>query len=343
VTITCTGVAGFRHGHEITSSSEGLGTHAEVYDGEMAALATAAYKAMSIAKDTPTITHIYFFADNSAAVDGIFDPMMKPGQLYAALFHKATCEFMNARPTNRITVSWIPSHTKCGIKGNDRADELAKNGTELHPSPFTPFSFANAKRTDKEKTQTKWRKEWAKKPKVGRFAPANRIPPSLKPTKHFNEMPDGKEIFSRVTQCRTGHAFIGEYYEKFVPTESIHCPCGEHRQTRDHILRSCTKYAAHRHILIKASPGIYLPDILGTHKGIMALAEFLSVSGAFTKTGNPRGLKTAPAFEDEPEIVQNDDEDYDDDEYDEPWNEVEGAMNRIIAEAMRGLEAEPDG
>ncbi|KAL6300202.1 hypothetical protein BKA93DRAFT_740945, partial [Sparassis latifolia] len=92
--------------------------------------------------------------------------------------------------------------------------------------------------------------------------------------------------FRLVTQCRTGHAFTGEYYSCFVPTESIACPCGAGLQTRKHILLDCERYEAHRHVLSKPFPNMRLCDILGTKKGITVLAKFISLTGAFTKTGD---------------------------------------------------------
>ncbi|KAJ7725504.1 hypothetical protein B0H14DRAFT_2253530, partial [Mycena olivaceomarginata] len=45
------------------------------------------------------------------------------------------------------------------------------------------------------------------------------------------------EVFGRVTQCRIGHCYSGEYYSQFVPSESVDCPCGEAFQSREHIIR----------------------------------------------------------------------------------------------------------
>ncbi|KAJ7048438.1 hypothetical protein C8F01DRAFT_957503, partial [Mycena amicta] len=101
--------------------------------------------------------------------------------------------------------------------------------------------------------------------------------------------------------CRTGHGYTGEYYSRFVPDESNHCPCGEDFQSRSHILRECPRYNNHRHILKKVSRDIALPVILGTTKGISALAKFLEESGAFTKMGQPRRENKLPTLEEEPE------------------------------------------
>ncbi|KAJ6604183.1 hypothetical protein DFH09DRAFT_1242248 [Mycena vulgaris] len=116
-----------------------------------------------------------------------------------------------------------------------------------------------------------------------------------------------REVFGRVTQCRIGHGYTGEYYSRFVPSESVDCPCGEAFQTREHLLRECPRYTDQRHILEDASRDVSLPEILGTKDGIAALAKFLEESGAFTKTGTPRRKTELPSFDDEPDPVESDD------------------------------------
>ncbi|KZT70001.1 hypothetical protein DAEQUDRAFT_653113, partial [Daedalea quercina L-15889] len=86
--------------------------------------------------------------------------------------------------------------------------------------------------------------------------------------------------------CRTGHAFIGEYYTRFVPTEDVACSCGAHLQTRRHILLECPRYKdARRTTLLRISASPTVNDILGTQDGIRALAKFVAKTGAFSKTG----------------------------------------------------------
>jgi len=113
-------------------------------------------------------------------------------------------------------------------------------------------------------------------------------------------------VFGRLTQCRTGHGYIGEFYAQIVPDENVDCPCGERFQTREHILRECPRYERHRDILRKVSRDVSLPEILSTKKGIKALSDFLINTGAFTKTGAPRQKKSTLIYEDAP-----DDEDED--------------------------------
>jgi len=129
---------------------------------------------------------------------------------------------------------------------------------------------------------------------------------------------DRREIFGRLVQCRTGHGYMGDYYRRFViKEEQLGCPCGEPLQTRDHILAVCPIYEHFREDLRQASRDISLPEILGTTKGIKALASFLEKSGAFTKSGQPQRKPSLPAFEDEP-IVDGESDDelgYDDQEF----------------------------
>ncbi|KIK10734.1 hypothetical protein PISMIDRAFT_123996, partial [Pisolithus microcarpus 441] len=60
---------------------------------------------------------------------------------------------------------------------------------------------------------------------------------------------------------RVGHAFLGEYYSLFVPTEDRSCPCGEPVQTREHVITSCLAFDNNRNVLCTASKDLIL---LGT-------------------------------------------------------------------------------
>lgn len=162
-------------------------------------------------------------------------------------------------------------------------------------------SRAFALRRAKASTHSAWVRDWQKAPRKGRFAISNRISPSLNPTKHFVALKDQREVFGRLVQCRTGHAYTGEFRRQFFPEKSTNCGCGEDLQTREHIIRECTRYANYREDLQETNRNLALPELLGTPKGIAALADFLRDSGAFTFTGEkymPRGL---PSFLDEPE------------------------------------------
>jgi len=288
---------------EVAHGLIGLGGHAEVYDAEMAALAIGATQAADFLHTNPQISHIAFFSDNSAATLAIADPSPQAAQLFAAKFHNTLRPLLEANPNLSVSISWCPSH--CGIKGNERADVLAKEATQRERE--TPYSVtrANATRRSKNSMLKLWRLQWKNQPRNGRYAVANQFPPSLKPTPHFQQLKDNRELFGRLIQCRTGHSYTGEFRQTFLPhsEDPTNCPCdNETLQSREHILRECTRYSQHRKILRKISPTISLQTVLGTKDGIQALITFLKKSGAFTRTGTTKQPYTAPTFEDEPEV-----------------------------------------
>src|SRR5258708_23871372 len=81
--------------------------------------------------------------------------------------------------------------------------------------------------------------------------------------------------FSRLTQLRTGHAFIGQYYRRFVPTEAVDCSCGDPIETRLHILQECPPYEEGQNLLNNDEKQFRLAQSLGTHAGSTSVTSFL--------------------------------------------------------------------
>lgn len=97
-----------------------------------------------------------------------------------------------------------------------------------------------------------------------------------------------RHITTRLIQVITGHAFFGNYYKRFRPLDPTSCACDRHTlQTREHIICECPLYHHARHHLREVSPTLSLPIILGSKKGLAALAKFLAASSAFTKVPAP--------------------------------------------------------
>jgi ribonuclease HI len=290
---------------EVKYAQLGLGGRAEVYDGELAGLMIGAREALRYQKDNPTIKHLHFFANNSSAIRGIFNPNNKAGQHYTHRFHRKLCKFLDQNHNNRLTISWCPSHSD--IKGNERADKLAKEATTLARDAPISTSRSNALRRAKLVSARTWRKQWEKSPKNRSFAIANRLQPSMNLTKRFRDNP--REVFGCLIQCRTAHTYTGEYGRRFHLNDDHNCPCGEELQTRDHIIRDCTKFARKHDMLIRLSRDIFLLEILGTEEGIKALSTFLKDTSAFKAAGRQAAPKEAPRFEEQPNPPISDEED----------------------------------
>jgi hypothetical protein len=170
-----------------------------------------------------------------------------------------------------------------GIEGNDRADELAKEATEIELTTETT-TIAKLHRQMRDNLKAEWVKEWTGKPMTGRYTISDRIPPSLAGSHAFRTL--DRNTLGTVTQARTGHGYFGEYYQTHNIQEPTNHPCGAELQTREHIAFECQMHREHGYIIDEGAPDNQLTTLFGTKAGIDALAEFVRKSGTFQKTRN---------------------------------------------------------
>lgn len=278
------GWVGYLLAREVISGKLNLGGNNEVFDAELTGLARALDEAIPFALSR-NVHHIHVFLDNQSAIQTLAGTPPLTSQCIALQIRDSINSFLNRDELNHLHISWIPGHSK--INGNERADALAKEAASMPPTDNTTstISYAYERHKSRSLLLEEWTSHWRSTLKANSlFSPADRLPPSLKPRKRFCE--PKRAIYGRLIQCRTGHAFTGEYYSSFVPTETTSCSCGEHIQTREHILASCPTYEPTRDLLRAASEDLVTTDILGTVKGIEALTDFLMKTNAFKKSRN---------------------------------------------------------
>ena len=120
-------------GRVVSKRAIGLGCCADVYDSELFALESAAWPAFGFALGLPTPSaHVYFFADNDAAVRCILSRAPRAGQHHSVAFTDMVAAFLTMDDTLRLTVEWVPGHK--GIHGQQISDEMVKSGTILPSS-----------------------------------------------------------------------------------------------------------------------------------------------------------------------------------------------------------------
>jgi hypothetical protein len=96
-----------------------------------------------------------------------------------------------------------------------------------------------------------------------------------------------RSVYSTLFRFITGHAFVGEYTQRFYPPHTpsqIDCPCGEPLQTVEHVLLHCPLYTAarRRHLTANGRPRT-LPQIFANAKRVQEVLRFLEETGACAK------------------------------------------------------------
>ena len=126
-------------GLERRSRREGMGKLAEVYDTEMLALLRGLETAIKFQQESPNANRrrmrIILFADNTASVMAITKEDPRSSQQISQKFMETAIVFLDANGRATIKISWVPGHM--GIEGNNRADALAKEATDLKPARET--------------------------------------------------------------------------------------------------------------------------------------------------------------------------------------------------------------
>ena len=106
----------------VHESSHYLGKECEVFDAELYGISKATYLATKLL-DQPT-TDVWIFCDNQSAVSRMANSIPMPGQEYILRALNNIQILRNAKITTHI--HWVPGHVN--VKGNERADQLAKEG-----------------------------------------------------------------------------------------------------------------------------------------------------------------------------------------------------------------------
>jgi ribonuclease HI len=287
---TGAGFAAFSRGAEVRAGRWGLGRRADNYDAEMYALAGAGKAAADWHRSHPHTQLFVFCVDNQAAIRSITDTTDHPAQLASIVFRRQVDAILEADANARVEIRWVPGHK--GFTGNERADSIAKAATNDPPIVQTTITWAREKA--KRRALKAWRTDWTPLLHINKSAVALKCtPPSLRLNPSLSQISGPRDVQSRVIHTITGHGHIGAYYARFVPAKTPSCPCGEALQTREHILTECNLHDASRHILHKACPTLSTALLLGTRKGIQALANFLKDSDALKKVNpEPRAHAT---------------------------------------------------
>ncbi|KAF5527647.1 putative RNA-directed DNA polymerase from transposon BS [Colletotrichum aenigma] len=247
---------------------------AEVFDGEAEGARAGLRRALLTSQGQP----IHICIDNTSVIQGIRGRVPDSSQA-------AFLEIQEAARTYDIRTHWSPGHE--GIKGNEEADSLAKEGTTM-PAPRGQLAtLSGIKRLARERICRQYRKWW-KQDATPRYTQIGlkaslACPPEL-------ALP--RAILHHLLAARSGHGDFEQYHQRFNHTEALlTCSCGEAKEA-DHLVY-CRKTLARRlqwPTLHPSSPqepigpigslDRYYKGLITDHEGFQA---FLCVTDFFRK------------------------------------------------------------
>jgi ribonuclease HI len=249
-----------------------LGTTAEVFDAELFACFKACERMEEILPYEPrTVKDCWVFLDNSAAISRLSHLKPGAGQTYAIEIHKIAKRLSDINV--RLHIHWVPGHQ--GVPGNEIADGLAKQGSTLHTPRECVVTYAHLRRHVKATALDDWHQKWSHRKTALLYegSPNKKVDPAMATA--------SKREAARVIQIRSGHGYFNSYLAN-IPASSVltsSCPCGNPRQTAEHLVLFCTRYkqARRQHLrewIVESPGGSRWMDVY-CRKGTQALLSFL--------------------------------------------------------------------
>ena len=146
-----------------------------------------------------------------------------------------------------IVLQWIPSH--CDIRGNERADTLAKNGASQE-QPERPVSQLTCKQIIKSNMRMEWLNDWAMC-NTGRSMFSYMTTPNKADPINNLERKDQAIIF----RLRSQHIQLNMHLNRINPQHEPNCAlCSHPYETVKHFLLECPQLRHLRSLYLPTQP-----------------------------------------------------------------------------------------
>ncbi|KAF2353310.1 Ribonuclease H domain [Trinorchestia longiramus] len=161
---------------------------------------------------------------------------------YLPLVFNIQDKLFNIAASHWLYMQFIPGHK--GIRGNEAADEAAKNAHLLRYRTLMPSPSEEVKNLTNTAFKTKWKTEWLSSIQLtgkGRHL--------LKIRDNTGQWPwsahKTRNIETALARLRVGHTGLRSHLYRFSIVEDLYCSCGA-EESIDHIFFSCPYYASER-------------------------------------------------------------------------------------------------
>lgn len=196
-----------------------VGSNASNYDGEIAAVYQAAQRLLQA---NCSRRKVVFFVDSQAAILALSESTPTDCEF------TMTCrELLSSMLSGGwdIVLQWVPSHV--GVYGNERADELAKQGTSL-PQPNNPVSLTSARSTIESAVETYTRDI------LSRGCAGKRWEGLVREQRVSRDLPRAEAVAK--FRLITGHDYLQAHLHRIGLVDSDVCPlCGSGSMVGPHL------------------------------------------------------------------------------------------------------------
>ena len=253
---------------EITAHHYSLGSYPSVFQCELFALHEAADWAIA---NILTPSTIHFFSDSQAVINTADSTLCNNSMA------RDTISLLNQLGLlHKVTLFWVPGHTN--VVGNDRADELARLGSDtkpIGPEPCLPFSRNHSNTEIREVTLSNHLIQYKKQD----ISEKGKIPLTDYLKLHRYKSLNFQAIHIKwLTWTFSGHSPLFYFQHKIGKASSPLCDfCQTEEETSIHFLGYCARYATVRlrilghiimnwDVLLKCKPAVIIKYIDATDR-----------------------------------------------------------------------------
>ena len=225
--------------------SEPCGSLCSNYEAEVLAIQSALIKITDkFQGEREDFTDVVIFSDSKSALEAVENQDTHVKQLLFLID-----DFIKIS-NKTVTLQWIPSH--CSIRGNERADTLAKTGAGKE-QPEASVSQATVKRIIKSNSRIDWHTKWAMS-QNGR-AMFNFIA-APKKNDPINSLKRKDQVI--IFRLRTTHVPLNAHLSRILNDHQPNCTlCNQEEETVKHFLFDCPALADLREVYLPDSPTMY--------------------------------------------------------------------------------------